>query len=663
MNPLMSQDAFITILENKLNCVYTDEQRQLIREFDRPTICFASPGTGKTHTAIAGLLNAELYEQIPGDNIYALSFTKMATGELSVRHRLACQALQISQTVTFKTLHSMCAELLRENCRLFNLSKLDTTKTEPLKDTVRLVEDMCQEWGDKITPNIAKQVVLACNSLNSALIFDEDSVKSKMVFKQCKCDYELFTKIRKNLFLRPMFTGKVPVDCIMLYALVLMTRYPEVSIKFKEKCRLMLVDEAQDLSLLHLRIISLLTDNPILIGDMKQQIYAFNGACQEIVEQFYNLFKESSTKQLTQSFRCKNEIINFANDIIKYNELTGDVATGTGDGGSVVLVPDLSLDELASKFHDDYYGNRRLFTRDVLFLFRNNASAIPIVEALYKKQVPMRVNNYMPATEMPVIKEMVQILNLCRNPYNMNYVGALQYLIPELRGFGMLKDNPFYKMCEKNACSVFDVNYIFKDMGIGSKAMSLLLELSEDMKKGVTTKDLFNKLWPMYNDQWVSQRTWMLEYEVSYYTAIVAPIVREKTFDAFVSDEASKASYIKECMEHNRGIRCYTMHASKGLEADDVYILDADPDIIPNTRKLDKMLKAHCEMDAAREVRNERSLCYVAVTRAREHVYIQSISEPASILMGENKYEAFDGIYKTFRVRSDDISAFTEFCA
>lgn len=658
----MSQDAFITILENKLNCEYTDEQRELIREFDRATICFASPGTGKTHTAIAGLLNAELYKQMSGENIYALSFTRMATGELSVRHRLACKALGITQTVEFHTLHALCSDILSKNCGLLGLSSLKPCKTESLKDTVRLVEEMCQEWDEKITPNAAKQVVLACNSLNSALIFDEDNVKSKMVFKQCKCEYNLFTKIRKNLFLRPTFTGYVPLNCIMLYALLLMTKHPEVSVKFKEKCKLMLVDEAQDLSLLHLRIISLLTDNPILIGDMKQQIYAFNGACQEIVEQFYNLFKGASTKQLTKSFRCKDEIIGFANKIIQYNELGGDVATGTGTGGSVELVPTLSLEELADKFHDDFYSNRRLFTRDTLFLFRNNASAIPIVEALFKKQVPMRVNNYMPATEMPVIKEMVQLLNLCRNPYNMNYVGALQYLIPELRGFGMLKDNPFYKMCEKNACSVFDVNYIFKDIGIGSKAMSLLLELSEDMKKGVSTKDLFNKLWPMYNEQWLSSRTWMLEYEVGYYTAVVAPTVRSKTFDMFVSEEAAKSNYIKECMEHNRGIRCYTMHASKGLEADDVYILDADPDIIPNTRKIDKMLKAHCEMDAAREIRNERSLCYVACTRARDHVYIQSIDVPAPILMGENNYEAFDGIYKSFRVRSDDINAFNDFC-
>lgn len=660
-NGMISHSAFITSLEAGLGCVYTNEQRRLIEEFDRSTICFASPGTGKTHTAIAGLIDAELYKGIPGDNIYALSFTRMATGELSVRYKKACERLHITPHVTFRTLHSLCAQLLEENPRYFNLPSIRTDKQRPIKEQVRTVEDLCQEWGEKITPKIARDVVRACTDLNSALIFDEDSVKSKMVFKQCRCNYELFTRIRKNLFLLPMYTGIVPVDCIMLYALVLMLRHPEVSAEFKSKCKIMLVDEAQDLSLLHLRVISLLTDNAILIGDMKQQIYAFNGACQEIVDQFYRLYPQASTKELTQSFRCKNEIIDFANRIIAPNKLLGLEATGTGDGGSVDIIPNVPLNELAAQFRDDYLSHNHMFTRDTLFLFRNNASAIPIAEALFKEQVPFRVNNYKAATELPVVKEMVEILNLCRNPYNINYVGALGYLIPELNGYGALKDNPFYKLCEKNSCSIFEINYIFKDMGVGSAAMQLLSELSEDIRQGVTVTDLFNKLWPMYESQWLHTRTWMLEYSVNYYINIINDVIRDKTFDKFVADEAAKVSFINENLERNRGIRCYTMHASKGLEADDVYILDADPDILPNLKKLNKMVECHSEMDAAREVRNERSLCFVAVTRAREHVYIVPHVEPAPILMGENIFSRFDEIYTSFGIQSDDINAFNDF--
>lgn len=660
-NQLITQQAFVTSMEARLDCIYTDEQRSLIEEFDRPTICFASPGTGKTHTAIAGLINAELYKQIPGENIYALSFTRMATAELSVRHKNACEKLRIQPKITFKTLHSLCAEILRKNYKYFGLSSLDTEKQRPIKDQVKLVEDMVSEWGEKITPQTARAVVVACQSLNSALIFDDDNVKTKMAYKETHCDYQLFKRIRRNLFALPMYTGKIPVDCIMLYALVLMLDHPNVSEEFKSKCQLMLVDEAQDLSLLHLRIISLLTDNPILIGDMKQQIYAFNGACQEIVDQFYRLFPTAATKELTQSFRCKNEVIEFANEIIVPNKLSGKIATGTGEGGSVQVMSELSLSELATAWAEDFRKNNSLFSRDTLILFRNNASATPIAEELFKRQVPFRVNNFIPATELPVVKEMVELLNLCRNPYGISYVHALGYLIPELRGYGRNQDNPIYKMCEKNNCSIFEVNYIFKDVGTGSEAMALLMEISEEIRKGTPVFDLMNMLWPMYEEQWLHNRTWMLEYKPAYYLNLVQSVIREKTFDKFVRDESAKASFIKENLDRHRGIRCYTMHASKGLEADDVYILDADADLIPNLGKLDKMVKKHCEMDAAREIRNERSLCYVAVTRARDHVYVVPRAKVAPMLVGENEFADFDNLYESFNIVSDDINAFNTF--
>ena len=107
----MSEDAFVNLLEVRMNMVFTDEQKKFIKTLDKPGICFASPGTGKTASAVAGLLTTELYKQVPGENIYALSFTNMATLELSLRHEKACRVLGITQRVNFKTLHSLCSTI------------------------------------------------------------------------------------------------------------------------------------------------------------------------------------------------------------------------------------------------------------------------------------------------------------------------------------------------------------------------------------------------------------------------------------------------------------------------------------------------------------------------------------------------------------------------
>lgn len=658
-----SEDAFISLLEVKLGIQHTEEQKMMIKHFDKPCMCFASPGTGKTATAISGLLNAELYKHIPGENIFALSFTKMATAELCVRHKKAGDKLGLPvQTPTFKTLHSLCAQILSENYRLLGMTHYNTSGSIPLKNGVELVENLAREKGNVITSQTARNVVLACRSLNSSMIFDEDHVVTKKCFKDTHLEYKFFSELRKDLFDYSVYSETIPVDDIMLYTLELMTQHPEVSEEFKKKCKVLLVDEAQDLSLLHLRVISLMTDCPILIGDMKQQIYAFNGACQDIVDQFYRLFPNAGKLYLNQSFRCHNEIIDFANKIIIPNGFGNDNVKGVGEGGSVHLIADLSLEELATKYEEDYYKtNNHMFSRNTMFLFRNNASAIPIAEVLFRHKVPVRVNKYQPATELPVIKEMVEMLNLCRNPYNLNYVGALAYLIPELRTYKNVQDSPFYVMLKKNPVSVFEVNYIFKDMGMGSSAMLLLSDLSEKIRQGATVQTLFNDMWKMYYDRWVHPREWMMEYKPPYYINLVKDLVKSKTFDKFIRDEADKKAFIEECVAKNRGIRCYTMHAAKGLEADDIYILDANEGLIPNLSKLEELTKANCNMDAAREIRNERSLCYVAVTRAKDNVYIVHSGVPASMFLGTDNFDSFDKLYNEYRMRSDDITAFNEF--
>ena len=136
----------------------------------------------------------------------------------------------------------------------------------------------------------------------------------------------------------------------------------------------------------------------------RSQIYAFNGACQEIVDAFFKLYPNATTTKLTQSFRCKNEIADFATKIILHNNIGGEDFTGNGEGGRVfvrssdsAVDSDFSLKGICEKLKEDYVANNNKLSRDFLFLFRNNASAVPIVDELYKQGLPFRVNNYTPA--------------------------------------------------------------------------------------------------------------------------------------------------------------------------------------------------------------------------------------------------------------------------
>ena len=537
----ITQEAFINMMEVRTNLIYTDEQKALISSFgDGPLFCFADPGTGKTFTAIGGLLNAELFKHIRGDNIYALSFTRMATGELATRHNNTCRKLGIKSTINFATLHKLCKDIILENYRLLDMYSPKLTEPITVASCYNLVDESCREWGIALQPAKIRAIINACRSLNAALIFDEDNVRSKADFKKCGVDYQVFYKIRGMLFSQALLTESISISDVLLYTLMLMQKHPEVSEAFKKKCRIMLVDEAQDLSLLHLRVISYLTDCPVFIGDMKQQIYAFNGACQEIVEAFFKLFPNAATLQLTQSFRCKQNIADFATKIILPNKIGGDNFKGVTEGGSVEIYDSmnsngnsLNLTQICSDLRNDFIAHRNQFSKDILFLFRNNFSAIPVVEELFKNKLPFRVNNYQPAYEVPFIKELCSILKLCEQPHVPSNIDALRYLIPELRGYYNVTTNPIYTICQKTGASPFEVNYQYKDPNHVANVMHVLMEIQEMLVRDASCEEMFNKLLPLYNENWVSYITWRMENDFHVYYNTVR-VLLHKTFSKFV---------------------------------------------------------------------------------------------------------------------------------
>lgn len=658
----MNIDNFLVTMEVRLNKCYTEEQRDFIKNLDTPGICFASPGTGKTASAVAGLLLTELYKQIPGNKIYALSFTNAATLELSVRHKEACSRLGINHNVNFKTLHSMCTNILRENHELLGMENLRISSSFSIESLSRIIMSACQERNIEIDPRNIRNIVKAVRTLNSSLTFEKHNVESKMCFIETRLKYEDFTFIRKLLYNYNKLAERIQVDDIMLYTLELLLKHPEVSRKFKDQCRVMLVDEAQDLSLLQLRIISLLTDCPVLIGDIKQQIYAFNGACQEIVGQFYKYFPGAWRKYFSRSFRCKNEIADYATKLILPNHVGGEDFTGTGDGGVVTVGTGIDYDTICKEISDKFLMNRRNFEKGILFLFRNNASALPVSEAFFKWKCPFRVNNYTPVQSLPVIKDLCDFVNLATNPGILENVACLSKLIPEFRAYESYTDIPIYRIMKQKHIGLFDVNYKFKNEFNGEHVMQLLLEVHDMAVGGALASELFNKLYPTYYQVWLQERERYLEYDAKYYLRLANPIIQGKTYPALIKNEIEKMKFIDECNARRIGVRCYTFHSAKGLEDDIVYMVDCDQDIIPNASKLDRMARFNCDLDAAREIRNERSLVYVAATRAKEELHVYYNGEISKLLEGENPYLKYDMLYENFKIDYRDVEVFQEFC-
>lgn len=655
-------EIFMTKLEVGLRVSYTDEQKALMSDFTKSRISFSSPGTGKTHTAIGGLIIAELFHKVPGKNIYALSFTRAATGSLKNRHLEACEKLRIAQTVNFSTLHSICTNIIKENYSKLGMDRMSITDNYDLGSLADMVVGTANDWGLEISPRQARLIIRATRELNSALIFDPAHVKSKKCFMDCKCTYELFTKFRKLLYDYNKMVETIQVSDILLYTLEILIRFPEVSKKFKENCKIMLVDEFQDLSLLQLRIISLLSDTVIAIGDIKQQIYAFNGACQEIVQQYYKYYPDAERHDLTKSFRCYNAIADYATSLILPNKVGGEDFTGCHEGGVVEFKTQTDFDEIAEAVQLELVQNCHNFLKDKMFLFRNNFSATPLVEAFYKCGVPVRVQKYTPANQLPVVSDLCRAIMLAQNPEDVSFGYILNVFVPEFQRYRKMEMNPLMQIAKKTGKSIFDINYNFTNGMTGNTVMSALMEVREILHRGGSVREMFCVLWPVYHDYWLEEHSYMYEMEPEYYTKLVKSLIANKTFSQFISDETDKLAKIEDWNQRRFGVRCYTFHGAKGLEADEIYIVDANADIIPNVSQLDKLKQLNCNIDIAREIRNERSLVYVACTRAKEKLVIYSQpGKLSSLFTTTNEYGMYDNMYSSYQDNYSDVETFQKF--
>lgn len=655
---------FIVKMQVRLGKEYTDEQVDFFHDFTSPVLSFSDPGTGKSTAVVAGLLKAELFDRIPGNMIYASSFTRNATKELQQSHKRACKKLGLSnQTINFQTIHSLCYSILERNAEKLKMKGLN-----PGENTIT-TERICsfllgkaQDNNISLTDRNVGKVKKAIESLNSALIFDESHIISKKIFIDTGVSYEDFTFLRKSLYKFYKILKVVPRGDILLYTLELLMTFPEIAEEFRKSCKIFVVDEVQDVSLLQLKLISLLADNCIAIGDIKQQIYLFNGACEEVVSKYKEYYPNYKEKNLTKSFRCSDAIVRYSLNGIGYNDLHEINFTGTGEEGSVEQRKGTGYDDIIEHIATIYRENRGYLPEDIMFLFRNNQSYVPLVEKLFQRGIPFRIHNFKRTYEMELICDMVKFVELARDPYTSENVHILRKWIPELKEYTYIQDNPLYKIMEMEQCDVFQVKYKFNDMQLASKVFDILFQTRDmSFNENIKVSEIFNLIYPIYNKYYVSWYQNYLENPPAYYFKLVDEICRMKNYETFITDENKKEEIVNKANRIGEGVRCYTFHSAKGLEADWVVAIDADSGIIPNERKIEEQVKNNCTLDAARDIRSERNLVFVAITRAKKKLTVCYNSELSSLFTTNNIYENFDKIYKNATFEYKDVEAFLEF--
>lgn len=650
----------LDIISAYMGSPLTEEQKEFASDFTKDTISFSDPGTGKTHTLIAGLILAQTHHKIPGKAINCMSFTNAAVSEMAGRYEKLCKRCSTSPTVTFNTFHSLSNKIMREAYPRMQIVAHGDVKAD-IEDMTRYLKDAGFPIAEDDVRYVRK-VIRAVNNLNSSLTFHPDNIQNKFDFVELNMSVEVFQDIRTSWFIRGITDNRIVQGDIPLYCLYALMKKPEIIEKWKGKYKIMVVDEFQDLSLLHLRILSYIAETLIVIGDMKQQIYAFNGACPQIVREYQKLHPNARVCNLTQSFRCGQEIAEFATNLIRPNDPTIKCFTGHDRGSSVSIVPrkDLNWKEIVSEIEADQKTHGQAKARDVMFLYRNNASAIPVIEELYKRNIPYRCSKYATIMSVPMFDSLTKLCNLGWQPNDYTVVADALRLFPEFKDtmYGV-EPLPVQAM-RSSGKSIFDVNYRYREQS-SNEILAACKEAKVAIESGKSAGVVYMKVMAVYKKYIFKNEWWKLDNSEEFYMNLVAPICNSKPYPLMYNEEIDKEQRNRQCIAAGTGIRCYTMHSAKGLEADDVYILDCDEGVFPNAKIMKNKLSVNCDLDVAIDIRSERNLLYVAVTRAKDNVIISySGTEPTKLITNPEspEYHKYDYVYESNDVDYDDAAEF-----
>ena len=654
-------EAKLVTIQATTGIKLTDEQKELALDIEHDIMSNSVPGSGKTSTAVALLLNLILNKIVPESQITALSFTTAATGELKYRYIEAAEKMgKTRHTIDFATIHAMCSDILRKYHTKIGLKEYTRPKPMSYAEITKLLIDLGEEMGIPVTKENVRRVKRAIDDLNGSLIFDPRHIATRQSFIECKLSVEEITALRKEIYVFDQQVGTVQQQELLLYTLEILLKNPEICAEQKARRKVLLCDEFQDLSLLQMKLLDLIGTRLIFIGDVDQQIYGWAGASPKIVDDFRRLRPNFVEHPLTQSFRCGQEIVEAAKDVIRPNNPNINSFKGLDREARVEISDSMDLGSICDNILADYKSHDSRFSRSSLFLYRTNFSILPIYEELYKREIPARSDKFVKAYDIDIISEIVTLMRIAKNPKDVNNFWVLKKLIPELQAYASLYDMPLVAIVSQTGQSLLEIDYEYQDPYAGAMVMDMLSQVRELYLANESVLTMFNTIWPVYDELYYSDNFYRYAQDIDYYLALVQPIIANKNFDEFIKDEDDKEAEVIKWNKMRTGVRCYTLHSAKGLEADDVYILDAEDDILPNSKRLDRTRQLGCTLDAAVTVRNERSLAYVGVTRAKYNVYIGYTRKVADILVGRNKYADLDRAYTIMKHDYEDIEYFKE---
>lgn len=653
----MEWKEFETTFSVKLN----QQQKEAVQSTKGPVLLLAVPGSGKTTVLVTRLGYMIYCKNIPPESILTVTYTVAATKDMSERFAVRFGE-DMAKRLEFRTINGICARIIQYYGRRIGKTPFELVKDE--KATTGMLIRICQDHGMGYpTESDLKNVRTLITYIKNMMLNEEELQKLEE-----ESDIRIAGIYRE--YCRQMREQKLmDYDDQMLYAYNILRKDLGVLAYFQNRYPYICVDEAQDTSKIQHAIIALLaagTGNLFMVGDEDQSIYGFRAAYPEALLSFEKKHPGAKVLLMEENFRSNAKIVEAADKFIQKNTLRHEKhMRAAREAGADIR--EISLKSRKAQYvylmkaaqecttgmagmsgSEEHRGRADASVTETAVLYRDNECAIPLIDLLERKNIPYRMRNAdLSFFTHRTVLDVQNIIRFAMDPKDTELFMQIYY---RLKLFFNKKDALRYAQISQE-----------KDMEVLDAALKYgnLEKYQEDNIRNL--KRQMVRILNMPGDEVVNQILTYMGYQ-DYLKKMGMNANKLETVKLIGSRVESPEKLLERLEELRTIIQekvsdkdcpfiLSTMHASKGLEYDTVYLLDVMDGILPEKVLANPRTASKEELETYEE---ERRLFYVGVTRAKNQLNVFTTNKPSkfcSELLGkrnlrENQQKEYAGIKK-----------------
>ena len=615
-------------------------QRSAIKQTEGPLLMLAGAGSGKTKTLIHRIAYILACELATPQQILAVTFTNKASNEM--RQRIYSLLKDDQQQVAPRqfmpfmgTFHGICHRLLRLESGARTLELSPNFIIYDQLDSRQLIKKICQTL--QLNPTEYKPQALA------AYI---SQCKNQLTISSYEADWQVAAdQVRVRYQEQLADQGAVDFDDLILLTVRLLKDNPDLRQKWRTRFKYVMVDEYQDTNNLQYELIKLLTpesNNIAVVGDDWQSIYNWRGANYKIILNFDQDYPKATVVKLEQNYRSSKNILEAAHAVISKNQLRSKkklwTAAGEGSKINVLSVASAQAEALVvAQIIKTQVADQDRPYQDFAVFYRTNAQSRNLEEQLIRHGIPYRIYGGTRFYDRKEIKDVLAYLRLIYQPDDRLSFERVVNLPP--RGLGDRSLQAFFAWCEAKKLSLAQgMNQIDQSQGLTPRAkqalgdfgqlIQMLRQNQTTLTPAALTEELLTEInYFDYLEDGTPQGASRLEN-------VEELVNMAKQYDRIgltgFLEEAALLSSSDQAPGSLESVILMTLHAAKGLEFPVVFMAGMEEEIIPHIRAV---------YDHGREaMAEERRLCYVGMTRAREELHLLHASHRQTF--GETKTSA-----------------------